>query len=336
MAESTASLALAVQVTVATGQVDRKRMLCLLMVVLAVADFLAAAAPAYWAMLLSRVLVGFVIGAFWSIGAGLAARLVAPEHVGRATAIIFSSVPLGSVLGVPAGTLIGDVWGWRAAFVAMGVLTVGVFAALLAFVPSLPPETPTRLSVLRDMLRVPETRVGLAVTFLIVMAHFGTYTYVTPFLEQVTGSSSGAITVYLLLYGAAGIVGNFVAGPRVGQSTRAAFMTVAAMLAAATLLLPLLGVTAVGAVALLIVWGLAYGAVPVCSQTWFAKAAPHVPEAASVLFTSSFQATISIGALLGGWVLDATSPSVVMVLGGCAAVLAVLTVALFSKPGRLT
>ncbi|MFE1349956.1 MFS transporter, partial [Streptomyces sp. NPDC058757] len=72
------------------------------------------------------------------------------------------------------------------------------------------------------------------------------------------------------------------------------------------------------------VWGVAYGAVPVCSQTWFAKAAPGSPEASSVLFTASFQATISIGALAGGTVLDLSSPSTVMTLGGLAAALMVL------------
>ncbi|GAA2272674.1 hypothetical protein GCM10010234_04390 [Streptomyces hawaiiensis] len=76
--------------------------------------------------------------------------------------------------------------------------------------------------------------------------------------------------------------------------------------------------------ALLLVWGIAYGAVPVASQTWFSRAAPDAPEAASVLFTASFQATISTGALRGGVALDRTSPSVGMLLGGCVALLAVL------------
>jgi predicted MFS family arabinose efflux permease len=67
-------------------------------------------------MTVSRIVVGFVIGAFWSIGAGLAARLVKPELAGRATAVIFSAVPLGSVLGVPAGTFVGNLAGWRTAF----------------------------------------------------------------------------------------------------------------------------------------------------------------------------------------------------------------------------
>ncbi|MFD5000736.1 MFS transporter [Streptomyces buecherae] len=311
-------------VTVATARFDRRLMLCVFMFLLALANFLAAVAPDYWLVLVSRVLVGITIGGFWSIGAGLAERLVPPASVGRATAVIFSAVPLGSVLGVPAGTLIGDLAGWRTTFAVMGALTVGVLVMLVLFVPPLPPAQATRLGVLSGLLRGATTRFALLPTFLVVLAHFGTYTYVTPFLEQVTHASGGLITTFLLLFGAAGILGNFLGGAWVGRYPRTVFGLAAALIAAVTLLLPALGRWETGAVLLLIMWGIAYGAVPVASQTWFAKAAPHAPEAASVLFTASFQATISLGALTGGVLLDRSSPSAVMLLGGCVAVLAVL------------
>lgn len=309
-------------VTVTTGRVDRRHMLCALILVLALANFLAATAPGYWLMLMSRVLVGLVIGAFWSIGSGLAARLVPEEKAGRATAVIFSAVPLGSVLGVPAGTLLGQYLGWRAVFLVMGVLTLAVLAALVVSVPPLPPQSVTRLAVLRELLAAPRVRAGLAVTFLVVTAHFGTYTYVTPFLADVTHAGPRLITVFLLAYGAAGIVGNFLAGEWARRELRVTFTAAACLLATATLLLPVLGRGQTGALVLLLVWGVAYGAVPVCSQTWFVTAAPQAPEAASVLFTSSFQATFAFGALAGGAVVDATSTTVVMVCGGLAAALA--------------
>ncbi|MFJ9768587.1 MFS transporter [Streptomyces erythrochromogenes] len=308
-------------VTVATARIDRRLMLCVFMLLLAVANFLAAAASDYWLVLVSRVIVGIVIGGFWSIGAGLAERLVPAASVGRATSVIFSAVPLGSVLGVPAGTFIGDLAGWRTAFVVMGALSVGVLAMLLLVMPSLPPDRTTRPSVLRNMLKGVNTRFALLLTFLAVLAHFGTYTYVTPFLEQVTDAGSHLITISLLVYGAAGIVGNFLGGGLVARHPRAAFGLAAGMIATATLLLPVLGSRPVGAIALLIVWGVAYGAVPVCSQTWFTKATPDAPEAASVLFTASFQLTISLGAVAGGVVVDRTSPSTVMTLGSLVAML---------------
>ncbi|WP_405808819.1 MFS transporter [Streptomyces sp. NBC_01520] len=313
-------------VTVATGRIDRRLMLGAFILLLALANFLAAAASSYWLVLVSRVMVGITIGGFWSIGAGLAGRLVPPESVGRATAVIFSAVPLGSVLGVPMGTFIGDVAGWRTAFLVMGVLTLAVFVLLILVVPSLPAEEPTRLRVLTGMLKSVNTRFALVITFLVVLAHFGAYTYVTPFLEQVTQVGAGLITVFLLIYGAAGIAGNFLGGSLVARHPRATFAAAAAMIAGATLLLPVLGGSRLGAVSLLILWGIAYGAVPVCSQTWFVKACPDSPEASSVLFTASFQATISMGALAGGVVVDRSSPSMVMALAGTAAVLTVVAI----------
>lgn len=320
-------------VTVATARIDRRLMLCAFILLLAMANFLAAAASGYRLVLMSRVLVGITIGGFWSIGAGLASRLVPADSVGRATAVIFSSVPLGSVLGVPLGTFIGDATTWRMAFVVMGVLAVAVFVALLLVLPPLPPEQATRLSVLGGMLRSVNTRFALAVTFLIVLAHFGAYTYINPFLEQVTQASSGLITVSLFIYGAAGIVGNFVGGSRAARYPRATFAVAAAMISTATLLLPVLGQGRAGAIALLVIWGMAYGAVPVCSQTWFAKAAPHASEASSVMFTASFQATISFGALAGGVIVDRSSPSTVMTFGGVTAALMVLVVWLHHARG---
>ncbi|MET9373613.1 MFS transporter [Streptomyces sp. NPDC002992] len=311
-------------VTVATARIDRRLMLGTFILLLALANFLAAVAPSYWLVLVSRVLVGVTIGGFWSIGAGLASRLVPAESVGRATAVIFSAVPLGSVLGVPLGTFIGDVAGWRAAFLVMGLLTLCVFVMLLLVVPPLPADEPTRPSALTGMFRSVNTRFALVMTFLVVLAHFGAYTYVTPFLEQVTHVSTGLITVYLLVYGAAGIVGNFLGGSTVARYPRGTFAAAALMIAGATVLLPVLGKDDLGAVALLVLWGVAYGAVPVCSQTWFAKASPDSPEASSVLFTASFQATISIGSLVGGVVVDRSSPSMVMTLAGTAAALMVL------------
>ena len=311
-------------VTTATARFDRRLMLCLFTLLLAVANFVAAAAPGYGLVLVSRVLVGITIGGYWSIGAGLGERLVPPESAGRATAVIFSGVPLGSVLGVPAGTLIGDLAGWRTAFTVMGVLTVGVLVMLLRLVPSLPPVRATRPSVLGALLRTTGIRLALLLTFLVVLAHFGAYTYVTPFLERVTHAGGGTITAFLLLYGVAGVLGNWLGGAWVVRRPRTVLGLAAGLIAAATLLLPALGRWDGGAVTLLLVWGIAYGAVPVASQTWFSRAAPGAPEAASVLFTASFQATISTGALLGGVALDHTSPSAVMLLGGCTAVLVVL------------
>ncbi|MFJ4091720.1 MFS transporter [Kitasatospora sp. NPDC089913] len=308
--------------TVATRHVDRRTVLAALLLLLVAADLLNALAPAYGAVLAARVALGLVIGAFWSIGAGLPARLVPERRRARATTLFFTAVPLGSVLGVPAGVFLGSLAGWRAAFLVMAALTLLTLAGLLLSLPPLPPLTTTGLGVLRGLLAGRGTRTGLAVTFLIVPAHFGGYTYVTPFLEGTVQAGPGLVTGLLLVYGAAGMLGNALAGGRAAAALRPVFGTAVVLLAAAALLMPVLGTGGPGAAVLLTVWGAAYGAVPVCSLTWFLAAAPQAPEAAGVLFTSSFQATLSIGALSGGLVVDRSSPATVMVLGGAVALLA--------------
>ncbi|KJY30126.1 MFS transporter, partial [Streptomyces sp. NRRL S-495] len=248
-------------VTVATRRADRRTVLCGLLLLLALADLLNAVAPAYGAVLLARVALGLVIGAFWSIGSGLAPRLVPTERQARANTVIFTAVPLGSVLGVPAGVLLGSLAGWRAAFAAMAALTLLALAALLATLPPLPPPaTTTGLPVLRGLLTGRGTRAGLAVTFLIVLAHFGAYTYVTPFLTEVTRVGPGTTGALLLAYGAAGLLGNLLAGARAARAPRPALAAAAVLLAAATLLLPVLGTGGPGATVLLLLWGAAYGA----------------------------------------------------------------------------
>ena len=308
-------------VTVLFRRLDRRTVLTALALLLAAASLLGAAAEAFPVLLASRVLVGVVIGGFWSVGAGLAERLV--RKAALATTVIFTAVPLGSVLGVPAGTLLGRIAGWRTAFVVAGLFAVLVGAALAAFLPRLPPATPTSAGVLMKLLRRRRTRAALLVTALVVAAHFGTYTYVTPFLLGPAEIGAELVSTLLLLYGAAGIAGNALAGVLLRKDRRTAFATAAALLACAMLLLPLTAAWRPATIALLVVWGVGYGAVPACSQAWFADAAEDAPEGAAVLFTASFQAVLALGALTGGEVLDATSPAALLITGGVIAGLAV-------------
>lgn len=312
-------------VTLATARIDRRRMLCQFMFLLVLADVLMALATDYRLVLLSRVLVGVTIGGFWSIAAGLAERLVGARAAARANTVIFASVPLGSVFGVPAGTYLGAVAGWRTAFLVVGALGAVVLGMLLVFLPALPARQVTRPAVLRDLLHRADTRFALGVTFLVVLGHFGAYTYLTPFLEQVTRAGAGTVTALLLGYGVAGIAGNVLGGMFAPRAPRATIAAAAGLLATAAAALPIAGTSAGGALVLLIVWGIGYGAVPVTSQTWFARAAAQTPEAASVLFTASFQATLSLGALAGAMVVDHSSPSTVLILGGAVAALVIPT-----------
>ncbi|MER7129405.1 MFS transporter [Streptosporangium saharense] len=307
---------------VAVGGLDRRPVLVALAGLLAVANLISALAPVFAVMLAARVLVGLAIGGFWAVAAGLGARLV-PGRAGTATSVIFSGVALASVLGVPAGTFAGELAGWRSGFAALAVLALAVLVALLLTLPPLPALGTVRARELLGLARVPRLRSGLAVVLLLVTGHFAAYTYVRPVLEQVSGVSPALVGTLLLVYGVAGVVGNFVAGAAVVRSRHGTVLAISVLLGCCAFALPLAGEARIAVVVALAVWGLAYGGVSVSMQTWVLTAVPKAPEAGSALFVAVFNAAISLGALLGGRVADAVAVSGVMWAGGALALLAV-------------
>ncbi|MFI1333553.1 MFS transporter [Streptomyces sp. NPDC020845] len=311
------------------GGLDRRLLLIGLMGLLAAANLLSALAPGFAVLLVARILVGVSIGGVWSIAAGLAARLVPEKSVGHATSVVFSGIAVASVVGVPVGTLIGDVVHWRVAFAVVGALSLAVAAALAVTLPPLPADRAIRLGEVPGLFRNARLRTGLITTLLLVTGHFGAYTYVRPVLEEGSAVGAGLISTLLLAYGVAGIAGNFLAGATAHRDPRRTLMVIFALLAAAVLLMPVAGGTTPGATVLLMLWGLAYGGVSVTSQTWVLQAVPEpdAREAASALFVGVFNVAISLGALLGGRAADGIAVSSVMWFGGALAVLALVNVA---------
>ncbi|UKY51407.1 MFS transporter [Streptomyces inhibens] len=322
--------------TLLAGRRDRRVVLAALMGTLAVANLLAAYAPNVAVLLAARVLVGLGMGGVWAIAAGLAVRLVPGRRVAAATSLIFSGVAAASVLGVPAGTFLGELGGWRTAFVAMALVCGAVAVALAVLLPPLPESAAVRLNGVLGLLRGAPVRTGLLLVALLVTGHFAAYTYVRPVLEEVAGAEAGQISTLLLAFGLAGLAGNFTAGAAAARSPRAALLAICGVLAGAVLLVPLLGHVAgvAGAALLVAVWGLAYGGVSVSTQTWLMAAAPGAREAVSALFVAVFNGAIALGALVGGRAADGWGAAGVMWLGGALAVGALVTVGVGRGPGR--
>lgn len=321
----TAALA-APLITIAAGRLDRRWVLVGLMALLAGANLLSAVAPNLPLLVALRVLVGVAIGGVWAIAAGLAVRLVPQRSVGAATSLIFSGIAVASVIGVPAGAFLGELGGWRTPFGVLGGVALVVAVALAALLPSLPAEEPMRFGVVRQLLRSGAVRTGLFVILLLVSGHFAAYTYVRPVLEQVSLVDAGVISALLLAYGLAGVAGNFLGGAASARDPRRTLLLISAVLAAAVFVLGLPLGTA-GATAALLVWGVAYGGVSVSAQNWLLNAAPQAREAASALFVAVFNTAISLGALVGGRMVDAISPTSAFVLGGALALGALLAAA---------
>jgi predicted MFS family arabinose efflux permease len=287
-------------VTVLTSRLDRRVVLVSLTVLLVVADGLAAIAPSFWVLLIARMLLGVGIGGFWAIGAGIAGRLVRPELTIRATSLITAGVSVATVVSLPLGALVSSLASWRLGFVIGGALGLVALVLQLAMLPTIPAQQRVRFATLGSLLRVPRARVGLIAAAFVFAAQFAAYTYIAPYLQQLVGVGPDTVTIALLVFGVAGIVGNFAAGFTLDRSVLGTIGASKFVLAAAVVLLPLLAHSVVGVFVLLVVWGLVWGALPLGMQTWMSTASPAGSETGLALFVTTIQLAIAAGSVLGG------------------------------------
>jgi predicted MFS family arabinose efflux permease len=235
-------------------------------------------------------------------------------------------VSVAAVLGVPAGTILGEWLGWRAAFGALAGLSAVVLVAALVLLPHLPAAEPVRPRVVLAQLRNPALVAGIVATGLLVAGHYGAYTFVSPALLGISGVAAGVIGVLLLGYGVLGMVANVLAGPRAARSSGRTAAVIAVVLGATLALFPVLGTSPWGGAALLMVWGLAYGGAPVTLQTWVMSAAPESAEAATSVYCFVFNLAIAVGAAASGLVVDALGVPSVLWLGAVLVLLVLVTV----------
>lgn len=296
---------------VAVGRLDRRIMLTALMVVMVAGSLLSALASSFILLLSARVLVGLSIGGFWAVAGSIAPRLVPEAQVPKAMTMIFGGVAAASVLGVPLGTLLGDLSNWRVAFGALGGFSLLTAVALWCWLPPLPPREPVRLRVLAQQFSNRGVRVAVLTTAFVVVGHFAAYTFISPILQEISGISQRHVSSLLLLYGAAGIVGNIAAGMFAGRHPYRAVLAIPSLLLIVVAVFPLLGVQPSSGVMLLMVWGAVFGSVSVSIQTWILRTAPNT-EAATALMAFTFNMSIGLGAMVGGRIVDGTSLPIAM------------------------
>ncbi|CDG87439.1 MFS transporter [Xenorhabdus bovienii] len=314
----------------ASGGINRRTILCFLIILLIMANIASATATSMNWLLAARVIVGFCMGGIWAIAGGLAGRLVSPGSVGLATSIIFGGVAAASVFGVPLGAFIGDAFGWRAAFLAMAILAMLVLILLIKSLPSLPVNNSVTIGQFAEVLANRKVLVGLLVTFFLVAGHFMAYTYVRPLLQTVSKFDNSWISPLLFAYGLAGIAGNFLAGSIATKQLRWTLVFIAIGITAAVLLFSPLGGSITGGSLITLLWGVAYGGVSVSLMTWMMIAASKLIEVATSLYIAIFNIGIASGSFLGSQVVDKYGLLTNTTLAGVVAILA-LAVLIFSN-----
>ncbi|MCD6076066.1 MAG: transporter [Ramlibacter sp.] len=287
-----------------TRRMDRGWVLMGLSALLLLSNLLSATATGLVSLLVARVMLGVALGGFWSMAAAVAMRLVPEQLFARAMAVILTGVSVATVCAAPIGALMGDLWGWRSAFLAAAAVSALTLVAQFVALPHLPARHFSDLRALRALLTRRDVRVALLVVLLVISGHFAGFTYIRPLMEDVTRLSVESISAILLAYGVGGFFGNFVGGWIAGRSERWAIVSGSAVIAILAAGLLMAGssprVTAVAVT----LWGFAFGAFPVGFQTWITRMAPDQAEGAGGLLVAAFQVAIAAGAIGGGLLVD--------------------------------
>jgi predicted MFS family arabinose efflux permease len=312
--------------TLARG-VDRRRVLLALTALMIVSGLMVALAPNALVFMAGRALIGVVVGGFWSMSAATVMRLVPEDQVPRALNLLNGGNALATTIAAPLGSFLGQYIGWRGAFflvVPLGALT---FAWQYLSLPTLPPiSAPRRSSVFR-VLRHPKIAIGMAAVAALFAGRFALFTYVRPFLETVTKVSPSTLSLFLLLIGAAGLVGSLLIGSMLKTRLQATLLGPPLAMAALAIGLIGLGASPVATAVLLALWGLISTPSSAAWWTWLSRALPEDAEAGGGLMVAVIQLAITLGAALGGLLVDASGYSAAF--GAGAAILcasAILTV----------
>ncbi|RKF28977.1 MFS transporter [Micromonospora globbae] len=303
-----------VALTAAVTRLPRKQVLLGLMVLFIVGNLLSAVAGDYPTMMVGRVVAALCHGAFFGIGAVVAAGLVAPARRAGAIALMFAGLTIANVLGVPFGTLLGQHLGWRSTFWAITGIGVVALIGLAALVPARA-SADAPAGGLRGELRAfthPQVWLSLVITVLGFGGMFGAFTYIAFTLTEVSGFASGAVPWLLVLFGVGLFAGNLLGGRAADVSLS---RTLVVVLAALTVVLAGFALTAgsrpLTIAALVLMGGFGFATVPPL-QMRIMRYANEAPTLASGANIAAFNVGNALGAWVGGLTIAAglgyTSP----------------------------
>ncbi|HEV2273006.1 MAG TPA: MFS transporter [Acidobacteriaceae bacterium] len=290
-------------VAMATANMERKLALLLLMGVFTLGNLACALAPTYGLLLAARVLTALCHGAFFGTGSIVAANLVPPRQRSQAIALMFSGLTLANVLGVPAGTALGQAFGWRASFWA--IVPIGLLAATALFF-LLPQQPKGEGGLMHEfkILRRPQVLLVLAMSTLTSASLFCVFTYVTPMLEKVTRVSPHAVSAVLLMFGVGITAGNLLGG------WLSDWRQMPSIIGSLTTLLGLLMILFfaepyfVPALITILLWGMVQFAAGAPLQSRIVEQAHTAPNLASTLNQGAFNLGNACGASIGGAILS--------------------------------
>ena len=330
-------VAASIPLTHLTRRVPRRLLLSGVLAVFVLTTWVAAAATSYPMLLSARVVTALSQALFWSVVVPTAAGLFPPRVRGRVIAVVFAGSSLAAVLGLPVGTWLGQQAGWRTAFLALSGFGL---AAMVTIAACLPTTLPGGGHAARGT--TPDARRYLtlmAMTILATTGTFAAYTYITPFLTEVSRFPAAATGPLLLVRGVAGIVGVAAGGALVDRNPWAAMLIPVTAQATALLGLYALAGTPVAAVGLVALSGLSFAALTTALASRVLQVAPGNADMAAAGAATAVNVGITAGAFIGSILLPGLGVRSTALVGGLlslAALAVVLSEPLVAATGRMS
>lgn len=284
----------------------RKMVLMIMLLILAISNIIVAYSSSFNMIFSARIIGAIAHGSFWALIGAVAYSLVPKHKLGLATSIIFSGVSVASILGVPLASYLTQLSSWRLAFEFLGLLSFIVCILILLFVPKIPDQAPLASGFFKKVLQHSTLNRLFILTALIISSHFAAFTFIEPFLSQIAQLESGQITLLLLVFGLAGLIGNILAGKLIDRHLHTIILVSLVFISGSVFAFGYLGyhVTLSIAIVFLALWGVSIASIFVGLQTWVLKQADDLASAASAIYVAVFNASIGLGALIGSFMLQ--------------------------------
>lgn len=288
-------------IAIGTAHLPRKGVLIGLASLFVVGNLFCAVAPDYWTLMLARVVTALGHGAFFGIGSVVAASLVPKNQRASAIALMFAGLTLANILGVPAGTALGEAFGWRSTFYAVVAIGLVSVAAIAWLVPAgvAPPSSGGIISEVKVLGKL-QVWLAMIISALASGSLFAVFTYIKPILTDVTGISIPAVTWVLLLFGGGMTVGNIIGGKLADWKLMPTVLGTMALMALLLVVMVEVSPMPILMIVTIFVWGMLTFIIVPPMQMRVVETASEAPNLASTLNQGAFNMGNAAGAWIGG------------------------------------
>lgn len=322
---------LSLPLTVLTAKMERRKLLIFLFCLFIGSHILAGFAWSFYSLMVARIGIACAHAVFWAITTPLAVRLAPNGKKAKAMGFIVVGTSMATVLGIPIGTMIGQLVGWRVTFLCIGVIAFCVMASLIYLLPAVPSMNTISLKAIPEVLKRPVLLNIYLLTAIIITGHFTAYTYITPFMLNVGGFSEQIVVSLLLAVGFSGMIGSLIFAKYAEPHPTAILVMPVILLIICLLSLYVCSFSLITAIVQGMVWGLAITIIGMVMQSKVIDAAPDAADIATSVYSGIYNIGIGGGAFVGSQVLVYLSTHYIGFVGAIFVIIALILFYFLSK-----